>query len=618
MRLSRPAANRLRALRAPLLRLGRELAALVVGILRDFVWADLRDGIVDLRGLTLVTVGLVLFGFALLGLMILALLNADVWRLGSPLLVLANGVGRRGSLLPVALVPLTMFLISVAWSFLLVGALHSHPLFRLGALYLYVLTGLGWVSTTGVGDPTRLLAGLGLLLLVPVLFALRWRGRARPGVEFGIMFVVVGSTFVLVQLQGVESWRLSGVPLVLAYLGDEVLSYSLLITPLLLLAGQGMAEFALSLADWGAASAAQLPRLGPRLLLAGLLGWRLRDVLLGVVEHLNGGAGATWLVPYGVGLLMVLVTIGGWWLVRRRQRAVEPVEELVDEAGRIALPLVLVYYGSNLATYLLAATVGVVAALSLGAGADLIGAAQELANNKAALLGWQLAVDAGALLVGYRLAGRARAGLALFLVVFALIDVVRLLTEDVRPLGQPFDAAAVSAALDFVWVALFALSALRWLPAGRLTDERVQRLLLAVLLSFFIRQTDFIANRFSIFGFSGVGFLAFGLVWDALTIGSWANVDGRALPRTSRIFLYLGYVLLTVAVVNWSLTTHDLASQSRLTGDMALSGFNRFGRPMLYAVFLLVLFAPPRVDLDEPDSLEPAAELPSEAPQPAR
>ncbi len=51
--------------------------------------------------------------------------------------------------------------------------------------------------------------------------------------------------------------------------------------------------------------------------------------------------------------------------------------------------------------------------------------------------------------------------------------------------------------------------------------------------------------------------------------------------------------MLTVTVVNWALATHDLASQALLTGDQALSGFNRFGRPVLYAVFAIVLAAPP-------------------------
>lgn len=62
----------------------------------------------------------------------------------------------------------------------------------------------------------------------------------------------------------------------------------------------------------------------------------------------------------------------------------------------------------------------------------------------------------------------------------------------------------------------------------------------------------------------------------------------------SRIFLYVGYVLLTVTVVNWALAAHDLNSIGKLTGGAALVGFARFGKPMLYAIFAATLSKPVR------------------------
>lgn len=64
------------------------------------------------------------------------------------------------------------------------------------------------------------------------------------------------------------------------------------------------------------------------------------------------------------------------------------------------------------------------------------------------------------------------------------------------------------------------------------------------------------------------------------------------MPRTNRIFLYLGYVLLSVAVVNWAEASHDLAAVGQLTGDLGLVGLDRFGRPMLYAIFAVTLTLP--------------------------
>jgi uncharacterized membrane protein len=109
-----------------------------------------------------------------------------------------------------------------------------------------------------------------------------------------------------------------------------------------------------------------------------------------------------------------------------------------------------------------------------------------------------------------------------------------------------------------------------------------------------IRQTGFIGSPFSpLLGFAGIYFLAFGLIWDMLTAGAWANEEGLWLPRTSRVFLYVGYVLLTVTLVTWAVAAHDLATVNRFTGDAALAGFFVLGIPYLYALIPVTLFAAP-------------------------
>lgn len=70
----------------------------------------------------------------------------------------------------------------------------------------------------------------------------------------------------------------------------------------------------------------------------------------------------------------------------------------------------------------------------------------------------------------------------------------------------------------------------------------------------------------------------------------WANADSPGLPRVARIFLYPGYVLLTVTLVNWALATHDLAKVAQLTDDAARFGLDRFGEPMLYAIYPATLW----------------------------
>jgi hypothetical protein len=63
------------------------------------------------------------------------------------------------------------------------------------------------------------------------------------------------------------------------------------------------------------------------------------------------------------------------------------------------------------------------------------------------------------------------------------------------------------------------------------------------------------------------------------------------MHRVSRVFLYLGYALLSVTVVHWAVALHDVAAVSRLTGEASLIGFEFFGRPMVYASLLALLGA---------------------------
>jgi hypothetical protein len=213
-------------------------------------------------------------------------------------------------------------------------------------------------------------------------------------------------------------------------------------------------------------------------------------------------------------------------------------------------------------------------------------------NSDAMNLVWRLLVAGLAVVLGIVLARRGQAGLALFLAVFGVTAAHKELTVPSAPLGLLAPYGGLGGLVDFWWVLGFALFGVAWLVRGRLTDDRVAGLLLLLLITSLLGQTDFISNRFSpFFGSGGVWFIAFGLAWDALTIGAWANVSTPALPRVSRILLYLGYGLLTVTVVNWAVSVHDLTAINRLTGEAALDGLERYGRPMLYAIFALTLAA---------------------------
>ena len=266
-----------------------------------------------------------------------------------------------------------------------------------------------------------------------------------------------------------------------------------------------------------------------------------------------------------------------------------------------AFPLILIFFATPLLAFISSAVTATLATISIFnlqgaarvAGFDLAGRFTGLLDLfTAGLAAWHLLVAALCIGAALWLARRDRPALALYMGIFGTLHFWWELSNPGRLAGilswrgpEP---------VDFWWVLLFTLTGLGWLARGRLTREQAGRLLFVLLISGLLRQTDFIENPFSpFFGFAGIAFIAFGVVWDALTIGAWANQGTTRLPRVSRIFVYLGYVLLTVTLVNWAVTTHNLEVIDQFTGATALNGLERFGRPLLYAIFAITLALPP-------------------------
>jgi hypothetical protein len=213
-------------------------------------------------------------------------------------------------------------------------------------------------------------------------------------------------------------------------------------------------------------------------------------------------------------------------------------------------------------------------------------------NHALLTLVWRVLVAAIAVAVATPLARRGHRAAALYLGVFGLLAI----RSELSGPGQLL-SGIVPGSEDLVdgwWVVLFTIIGLAWWARGRLTRARASRLLFVLTVGALLRQTDFLANPFSpVLGFAGIYFVAFGIAWDALTMGTWANAGSVRLPRVSRVFLYLGYVLITLAVINWTFGTHDLVAASRLTGDQAIFGFTRFGLPLIYVIYGLMLALPP-------------------------
>lgn len=606
-----PSFQRLRPSPTLLVALIGLLWAFSFGAVREFIWADVRKGMIHLDGLSRVTRGLVVLGFGLLFLMVGALLFTDVWRAQFELLPLetrSTTIG-RGSLLPILLAPATLFLFSVAWAFALAGALHSHWAIRLAIVALYLLAALGWSSRLGTLDLGPGTLSWGALAGVPCFFLIRWWAVPRPSIEFAVLLPLVGVTLALLQSQGVDTWRLSGLPNFLLDLSGSVQSLSTLAFPLLVRLGLNIADFTQRAAGWTVSLAAdRLPKCAPPTVLALLLGWRLWEVAQEAVVRVRDSSVEAEALPF-LGAFVVPLSVGlVWWLVIGRRAKPRPgsatvaaddrppsVDDVAATATKHSMLLIVAWFGLSLLTFVVLDTsramIGVLGPEGVQAAGSLVALADVL-RSRPVDLGWRLAVDGAAATLAIVLTMRGHQAPALYLGIFALLDARQALIQPGSLLSHFYPVGSGNP-VEFWWVILFALFAAVWLVHGRLTPARVGRLLFLLLATALLRQTDFISNPFSPFiGFAGVWFIAFGLVWDALTIGSWANATSPALPRVSRIFLYLGYVIFTVTIVNWAFTVHDLSAAEWFTGWLALGGLRIFGLPMLYAVFAVTLALP--------------------------
>jgi hypothetical protein len=572
------------------------LWAISFGAVRDFVWGDLRHGMMDLRGLSRLTRSIVLFGFSLLFGMLVVLLMNDFLRDQFSLIAMPNSsifAPGRGIMLPVPLVPLTLFLIAIAWSFILAGALHSHLIIRLAVLAFYLLTAIRQLESLLVSILTGSLSVNALIMLVftilsilavIVFFLIMGWARPKPALEFSVLLFLVSLTFFLTQIRNVFDFRQTGIPLGLANLQMDVVDFSMIAIPFLLYLGVDIADFTLQISGWVTKSLSlHLPTwaaIGGFFLFSG---WRIYGL---AVETLSQLAQSTlkvemlgFLGAFGEILLVGVV----WFFVNRLvpadKKKDSDSEILVETLAPKVLWVILIYNFTSLINF---SITSVAAAFPFPAFANPIIRLSTFLNNSSEI--WGLVVNCAAVVAAIWLARKGKKALASYLGIFGLVHLYYKFTNPGEILGRLTWNGPQK--VDTWWVVVFTVMGIYLLFPKKIHRENFVFLSSLVLITFLLRQTAFISNPLSpVFGFAGVGFIAFGVLWDALTSGSWANISTPGLSRTTRIFLYLGYVILTVTVINWALTTHDLSSLNQLTGDTALVGLDRFGRPLLYVFF---------------------------------
>ena len=210
---------------------------------------DLRPGVVHVGDLPRLTRTLAWLGFTLVFAGVGMLFFNEPLREAFPLIPMLGGTTGRGELVPFILIPVTVFILSVAWGFMLAGALHTRLFVRLAVLLLYLWWPASGRRARRPAFPRRCCRGA-RCCFVPVFFFLRRKAKAAPALEFGVLLVLVSLTFGVSQIYAIEAWRTSGIPGVLANVPTLLYTFDMLVIPLMLFIGVDIAEFVHKTASW--------------------------------------------------------------------------------------------------------------------------------------------------------------------------------------------------------------------------------------------------------------------------------------------------------------------------------------------------------------------------------
>ena len=107
-------------------------------------------------------------------------------------------------------------------------------------------------------------------------------------------------------------------------------------------------------------------------------------------------------------------------------------------------------------------------------------------------------------------------------------------------------------------IAVLVVLAARW----RRVDASSLGIALTVLVFSWLvtSQGDYISFAGRLVGLSAVVVVVFGIVWTLLSGSSFTSSSSRWVPQPARPLLFTGYVLLSVVILTWGVTTHSAGS----------------------------------------------------------
>jgi hypothetical protein len=561
----------------------------------ELIGKGLRDGRLRLAGVQPAVRWLAMLGVSALLLIWTSVVLNDLWRNGPLVSVGSPDILGRTTFVPLGLVPVTLIVLCLAWALFLTGALYAAWPIRLIGAFGFLVANASLSKPVSLELRSSLPFVLGPTLsrvgyfVVPSIIVIGALLAFKPAVErrlrpllFSLLFIGVLAFFGGHLITQIASEH-AGLPAVFpTFLDNGLENVSRLLAPNVALGVLGLVGFSHAVASAAVVPAWRVSALTARLLLIGLLLFKL---WIQVIRHLGDWAASfdtfpgTWVVT-----VVAFALVGAAaWLMRKLPRskesstkAAEPMTYLA--AFAIVIPLLLLMLFSATVLFVLV-QFNFQPALNWIDPEALTKASQVLN-----VVVWSVFLVAGVILL-LRSDRRREIGIGLLIIGAGLpFFAAELFGTSLSLMEELLDV--------LVTIAVGIYAAFRW---SSLTTRR------AIALAALVLFTWLVSTRFSWLGLVGkllglpaVFIVIVGVVLTLAAGSAFASRNSKNLPRPARLLMWVGFLLISATILNWLLASHgnDLAARlsARTYGYVAL--------PLAVRVGLRRPFEPPVEEAD--------------------
>jgi hypothetical protein len=559
----------------PISRLRAGLRAIYDGVIEDPV----RAGHIRIDDLDLAERQAALVGILAVGTLLISIVFNELWRRGA--LVYLASLSGHAYFVPAALLPFTVFALFLAWSALLWGAVNSSPRVLLAATVTFVLIDaplgrplLSRLSTDTSVEVGPLLARVGYFA-VPAVLVLYALTHLRPTLAKRVRPFVLGALLLALAANfGGQLWShatqlRNGISPSLPLLMHNTLSNAQdLLVPAVTIAGLALITFAYDVGEASAIATWTAVATMVRWALAALLAVKLWFQLISQV-----GEWRSYISSSPLGVLTALVALGLFAAVAVWARRLEVSKEAGEAAKErliygtallLAAPILAVLLVKSIADFVITQT----SATGIAKWFSSLPITHWIPYENAAL--WAMALVVGIFLLKRepRKIFHREAGVGLLMIAtWCLIFFSFQLLNYELPLRET--------ALDIgLTTGVLLYTILRW---RAIDATRALGLIALLVFSWLVASKgDYVVIVGGLLPVSQGFLFVFGMISTLATDSGFTAGDTKYFPRSGRTLLWVGYLLLSLTIVNWLSATHS----SGITDQTIQKGLFFLGLPL--------------------------------------